>query len=152
VIPKADQRDKDSPKFSRRIVNGGLPSRLQLDPKGGPMSLVDEIKNRVTVEDILSEQGIELRRGRCRCPLHGGDNPTSFSVRDGLFHCFACGESGDVISLVQKLYGFDFKEALRHLAHKAGISEVNDYGPVPEKREVPKRDDGRWCSEHWRKI
>ncbi|MGB7062613.1 MAG: CHC2 zinc finger domain-containing protein [Candidatus Zixiibacteriota bacterium] len=100
---------------------------------------MDEIKARVSIEDILAEQGISLKRGRCRCVLHDGDNPTSFSVRDGVFHCFACDESGDVVCLVQKLYRLDFKEALRYLARKAGISEVGFDKPVNQRTRVRKR-------------
>lgn len=98
---------------------------------------VNEVKARVTIEQVLSEKGIHLRRGRCCCPLHGGDNPTSFCVRDGVFHCFACGESGDVVSLVQKLHGWDFKQAIRHLGQKTGISEADFAKPVPPKTELP---------------
>jgi superfamily II DNA/RNA helicase len=100
------------------------------------MDLLDEIKERITIEDILAEQGIYLRKGRCCCPLHGGDNPSSFSVRNGVFHCFACGDSGDVISLVQKLNGMDFREAVRYLERKAGIPEDENQHIITKSKKT----------------
>lgn len=115
------------------------------------MSVVDDIKNQISIEHVLSDYGIYLRKGRCRCPLHGGDNPTSFSVRDGRFRCFACGESGDVISLVQKLDHLDFSEAVRYLGQKAGISGLEFSRRPNRKREKmraarennPEREENR---------
>lgn len=105
------------------------------------MSVLDEIKDRIAIEDILAEQGILLKRGRCRCPLHGGENPTSFSVsKDGqVFFCFSCGRGGDVVSLVKELYRLDFKDALKYLAQKAGIAEVSFDEPVYLKTSTRKR-------------
>ena len=42
--------------------------------------------------------------GRGKCPLHNGDNPTSFAVYIDTqsFYCFRCNESGDVITLLQR--------------------------------------------------
>lgn len=99
------------------------------------MVRVDDIKASVSIDQILADDGIYLKRGRCTCPLHGGDNTTSFSVKNGFFHCFACGESGDVIRLVQKLYGLDFREAAKYLAQKAGILDVDFDKPLCPKRE-----------------
>jgi len=104
------------------------------------MVQVEEIKSRIAIEDILADEGIHLKNGRCPCPIHGGSNPTSFSVSNGLFYCFACGESGDVISLTQKLYGLNFKEALKHLAQKLGISDVDFDKQVAPRREPHKID------------
>lgn len=110
---------------------------------------VDEIKVRISVEEILADEGISLKGGRCRCPLHDGDNPTSFSVsKDGqTFFCFACNESGDVISLTQRLYRLEFKEAVRFLAQKAGISDIDFDEPVSPRIE-PREID--W-DEHFEK-
>ncbi len=66
---------------------------------------------------------IEKRGERysCACPLHGGDNPTAFSIfpKDGklLWHCFTgdCG-SGDVITFVEKWQGLDFKGACEFIS------------------------------------
>jgi len=64
-----------------------------------------------------------LRRGRGKCPLC--DSRTGFSASEGkgVWHCFSCGEAGDKITLVQKIHGLTFKDALIHL----GIGD----GPLP---------------------
>lgn len=57
------------------------------------------------------------------CPFHAEDT-ASFHVRPrlGLYKCFGCGASGDVFSFVQESRGVDFREALRFLAERAGIT------------------------------
>jgi DNA primase len=51
------------------------------------------------------------RRGRARCPIHGGDSPTSMSINEqnGVFHCHVCHAGGDKLAFVQKALGCDFK-------------------------------------------
>jgi DNA primase len=96
---------------------------------------MEQIKAGVSIESVLSEVGITLRNGRCKCPVHAGQNPSSFSVSKGFFHCFSCGISGDCITLVQKLYNLDFKQAVEYVAKKAGLSTNLD--PV-QRRERAK--------------
>ena len=85
------------------------------------MNIVEIIKSQITLEQILAENGITSKRGRCPCPLHNGKNPTSFRVKNGNFSCFSCQAKGDVITLTQLLYNLDFKQALEYLTKKAGI-------------------------------
>lgn len=74
----------------------------------------------------LVAETVELRqRGQdfwgC-CPFHGEKTP-SFKVNPatGLWHCFGCGEGGDVFSYVQRRENLDFPDAIRYLAERAGI-------------------------------
>lgn len=73
-----------------------------------------------TIVQVVSRY-VPLRRTgkgcRGRCPFHGGKNPSAFSVSEekGKFHCFACGESGDVIRFVELIESIPFKEALAEL-------------------------------------
>lgn len=85
---------------------------------------LDALRNAVTIRDVLAAHGFELRRSRSRCPLHRGDNATSFSVtRDGQrFTCFACDARGDVIDLVAKLNAVDFLGAVAIVARTAGLN------------------------------
>ncbi len=85
------------------------------------MNLIEEIKSRITTEEILAELGIFLKRGRTKCPIHYGKNPTSFRVKNDHFICYSCGVNGDIITLTQHLFKYDFKKALKYLADKAGI-------------------------------
>ncbi len=56
------------------------------------------------------------------CPFHREKTP-SFSVepQEGLYYCFGCGEGGNIFTLLQKLEGLEFFEALQQLASDAGV-------------------------------
>ncbi len=83
--------------------------------------LLQQIKSRITIVDILDQFEIPHKRSRTKCPLHNGHNPTSFSFNDKTFHCFSCGVKGDVFDFVRFLKNCDFKEAVRFLADYTGI-------------------------------
>jgi len=89
-------------------------------------SYFNEIKKRVTIQDILLDCGHQPNNYRMPCPIHNGKNPTSFSFTDHVYHCHSCGASGGLIDLVESLLGFDRQKAMRYLSEKAGIS-LNDY-------------------------
>ncbi len=72
------------------------------------------------------------------CPFHDEKSP-SFHVRPGKgFHCFGCGEGGDVISFLMKHDGLGFTEAVQYLADKYGVQLRFTEGG----EERPKRDGG----------
>ena len=72
-----------------------------------------------SIIEVISRY-VDLRRSGKEytgpCPFHS-ENTASFTVNEdkGLFHCFGCGEGGDVVRFVEKIEGIDFKEALAHL-------------------------------------
>ncbi len=93
------------------------------------MPIVDEDIQRVReLTDAVALVGahVGLRRvGRRQvglCPFHEERTP-SFSVNaeEGLYYCFGCGASGDVITFVQRIEGLDFPGAVEHLADRAGL-------------------------------
>lgn len=96
----------------------------------------DEDKERVrqaTNFVQLVGETVELRqRGQefwgC-CPFHGEKSP-SFKVNPatGLWHCFGCGDGGDVFSYVQRREGLEFPDAIRYLADRAGIELQEERG------------------------
>lgn len=91
------------------------------------------IKEQADIVQIIGEN-VDLKRSGARflglCPFHGEKTP-SFSVHPGqqFFHCFGCGESGDVFSYVMKYQHVDFAGALQVLAGKYNIE-------LPQKRQT----------------
>ncbi|MCK5515793.1 MAG: DNA primase, partial [Desulfobulbaceae bacterium] len=89
----------------------------------------DEIKNRVReaadIVQVISES-VELKKAGTRftglCPFHAEKTP-SFSVnpQGQFFHCFGCGESGDVFSFMMKYHHLTFPDALKDLARRYQI-------------------------------
>jgi DNA primase len=92
------------------------------------MSVTEEIKNRLDIVDVISESVSLRKSGRSYagfCPFHSNTRTPAFYVfpESQTWHCFgACAEGGDLFSFVMKREGWDFKEALRHLAQKAGVT------------------------------
>ncbi len=88
-------------------------------------SIVDEIKSRVDIVDLISQYVQLKKRGTNYfglCPFHSEKTP-SFSVnpKGQFFHCFGCGESGDVITFFMKIENLEFKDAIKELAERYNI-------------------------------
>lgn len=105
------------------------------------MSVTEEVKNRLDIVDLVSES-VNLRKsGRSYagfCPFHPNSRTPAFYVfpETQTWRCFgACAEGGDIISFVMKREGWEFKEALRHLAQKAGIN-LEEERPVDKVRQA----------------
>ena len=91
------------------------------------MSVTDEIKDRIDIVDLVSES-VELRRaGRNYtgfCPFHHNVNTPAFVVFPDTqtWRCFSeCDNGGDIFSFTMKREGWEFSEALKHLADRAGV-------------------------------
>ena len=91
------------------------------------MTAVDEIKARLDIVEVVSET-VKLRRsGRSYtgfCPFHSNTKTPAFAVfpDSGTWRCFGqCNEGGDIFKFVMKREGWDFTEALKYLAQKAGV-------------------------------
>jgi DNA primase len=85
------------------------------------------IRERVRIEDVVGDY-VQLRRAgadslKGLCPFHDEKSP-SFHVRPnhGHFHCFGCGEGGDVYAFVQKIEHVNFVEAVELLADRIGYT------------------------------
>lgn len=108
------------------------------------MSITQEIKNRLDIVDIVSEQVPLRRSGRNYsgfCPFHTNTRTPAFYVfpETQTWHCFGeCSEGGDLFGYVMKKEGWDFKEALKNLAKRAGV-ELEE--PDPEAKRRRKAED-----------
>ncbi|HEU5348982.1 MAG TPA: DNA primase [Ktedonobacterales bacterium] len=88
-------------------------------------SVIERIKQKL---DIVEEIGavVSLKKSgkayKGLCPFHGERTPSFYVFPDKQdWHCFGCGERGDLITFVQKQQSLDFREALELLAERAGI-------------------------------
>ena len=105
-------------------------------------NFTDELRARLSIVDVVGRVVPLTRKGQnywgC-CPFHNEKTP-SFSVNEekGFYHCFGCGEHGDIISFTMKHNNLDFKAAITELANMAGL-KMPDY--KPRDPNVVRRED-----------
>ncbi len=96
------------------------------------------VKERSSIEDVVRDhvtlRGAGVGSLKGLCPFHDEKTP-SFTVRPavGSYHCFGCGEGGDVISFVQKVEHLTFSEAVERLAAKVGMELRYEGGRRPAR-------------------
>ncbi|MCR6713113.1 MAG: DNA primase [Demequina sp.] len=103
------------------------------------------VRERAPIEEIIGQHvalksaGVGALKGLC--PFHDERSP-SFTVRPavGRWHCFGCGEGGDVIEFVMRMDGLPFTEAVEYLAERAGVTLRYESGgarsgPTPGQRK-----------------
>jgi len=102
-----------------------------------PMSVIDEVKDRIDIVEVIGES-VKLRKSGKNysgfCPFHPNTRTPAFAVfpESGTWRCFgACNEGGDVFSFLMKKEGWDFSEALRILAERAGV-ELRPHGSAEQ--------------------
>ncbi len=94
--------------------------------------IIESIKTRLDLLDLV-QRYIDLRQSGTRwmgvCPFHQETKP-SFSVNPerGLFYCFGCQASGDIIDFYCRINGLEFVEGVKELAREAGVDfQASDY-------------------------
>lgn len=87
------------------------------------MNIFQNVKEAVSTRDAASFYGVKVNRnGMCRCPFHNDRNP---SMKIGnYFYCFGCGEKGDVITFVSKLFNLSAFDAAKKLLDDFGINHA----------------------------
>ena len=112
-------------------------------------NVFEAVKQSVSTREAAAFYGIEVKRnGMACCPFHDDKNP-SMKV-DQRFHCFGCGEDGDVIDFTAKLFDLSPKEAAEKLAQDFGLIYDSQAPPrrryVRQKTEAQKfREDRQHC-------
>ena len=87
---------------------------------------IEAVRERARLEDVVGEHVTLKRAGvgslKGLCPFHDERTP-SFHVRPqlGYWHCFGCGEGGDVITFIEKINHLGFAEAVEYLADRTGV-------------------------------
>ena len=102
-----------------------------------PDSFVEEVRHVADIVRVISEHVALKKMGtswKGLCPFHQEKSP-SFNVRQepAVFHCFGCGEGGDVFKFLMLRERMSFPEAIETLARRFGV-------PVPEGRVEPGPD------------
>lgn len=94
---------------------------------------IEEVKSRVNIADVVGEY-VSLKNAsvgslKGLCPFHDEKSP-SFNVRpmQGFYHCFGCGEGGDVYKFVQQMDSLSFTEAVEKLAARVGFELTYEEG------------------------
>ncbi len=107
------------------------------------MSIIDEIKSRVDIVDLVSEAGVKLRHAGKNytgfCPFHENKKTPAFVVwpESGTWRCFGqCNEGGDIFKFVMKRDNLEFKEALNTLAARAGVVIPALTRETPQQKEA----------------
>ena len=87
---------------------------------------IDLLRERIRISDVVGQKVKLLQRGKeyyGLCPFHSEKTP-SFTVNNdkNFYHCFGCGEHGDIVKFTVETRGLDFVEAVRALAQEHGIA------------------------------
>ncbi|MEA3400279.1 MAG: DNA primase [Armatimonadota bacterium] len=105
----------------------------------------EEIRERLDLAEVIG-QYVRLERAGSRlkglCPFHQEKTPSFYvDPERGFWHCFGCGEGGDLFSFVMRQEGLSFPEAMRMLARRAGVSYRADpqADARRERREILER-------------
>ena len=120
-----------------------------MDPK-------DEIKQKCDVAEIVGEY-LDLKPAgsgsfKATCPFHAEKTPSFYvSTEKQIWHCFGCGEGGDVFSFVMRMEGMDFPEVLRHLGKKVGV-EVKRFSSSQSQEKQRLSELNQLASAFYRKV
>lgn len=97
----------------------------------------EEVRSRLNIEDVVGEYVHLKRAGRNfkgLSPFSGEKTPSFFVSPDkGIWHDFSSNKGGDVFAFVMEVEGMDFRQALEHLARKAGV-EIAEYESAGAKQ------------------
>ncbi len=105
--------------------------------------LIEDIKQHSDIVDVISEV-VDLNKSGANfkglCPFHNEKTPSFVvSQEKGIYKCFGCGASGNIISFMTNYHGYSFQEAIKELALKANIKLPDDRSDKSNK-ELTKRD------------
>lgn len=120
------------------------------------VELVQSQMNLDRIHDVLNYYGVNRTHDfgstvRCACPIHGGDNPTSFVWKDnGLWYCHtSCDEGGDIFTFVARMEGLDLDTSFKAVANK--VAEILNIDVTNVTYDVKSRENSKEL-EQWKRI
>ncbi len=113
---------------------------------------IEEIKHRLDLGDLISEY-VKLKAVGSNlkglCPFHNEKTPSFIVSPDKqIWHCFGCAKGGDIFSFIQNIEGVEFPEALRILAHRAGV-KLEYHNPEEHNHKTRLLDLLAAAAGHW---
>lgn len=105
---------------------------------------VSEIRDRSSIQEVVSDYVTLKKTGKNYkglCPFHSEKTP-SFMVNEEkqIFHCFGCGEGGDVFTFLMKAGQFSFPQAVEELAKRYGVQLPSRELSATQNKEMAKRE------------
>ncbi len=92
-------------------------------------NVINEIREKINIVDLISEYLPLTKKGQYYwglCPFHNDKNPSmSVDPKRQTYNCWSCHNSGNVFTFLSEIENVDFKEALRILGSKVGVSVSN---------------------------
>ena len=99
----------------------------------------EELREKVDIVEYLSQYLTIKKRGKnyvALCPFHPDKNPSlNISKEKGLFHCFGCGEGGNIYNFVMKIENVSFERAVEIVAKWANV-EVPQFEYSEDKKKI----------------
>lgn len=107
-------------------------------------NIIDTIKARADIVEVIGEYIPLTKRGQNfigLCPFHNDTTPSlTVNSAKGIYKCFACDASGDIITFLQECLKITFLEAVQMLAEKYGIDIPHDESSIENDVEQRKRE------------
>ncbi|MDD4318784.1 MAG: DNA primase [Candidatus Peribacteraceae bacterium] len=107
------------------------------------MDVAQDIKNRLSIEDLVGQYCQLQKKGRnfvALCPFHKDSHPSLLVSPDkGIAYCFACQTGGDIFSFYQAIEGVDFRQALKDLGEKTGVRVEEHHAVSAVKKDEKER-------------
>ncbi len=121
------------------------------------MTIFEQVKSELNMLDVAKFYGASVSHGMCLCPFHNEKTP-SMKIYENNFHCFGCGEHGDVIDFTAKIFGISSVEAVKRLDYDFGLHIDMDKplsaGQITEyqQRQVERLAYDQWEQSAWKAI
>ncbi|MEP6779913.1 MAG: DNA primase, partial [Gemmatimonadaceae bacterium] len=105
---------------------------------------IERVREGADIVQIIGEF-VKLKKSgnsyRGPCPFHNGSGPNfSVSPKEGIYHCFVCGVSGDSIKFIREKLNLDFTAAVKMVGEKSGIEVID----APNRIQAPDPNARHW--------